>query len=120
MNLLKRVIALFIAILMSVIVSLSTAGIHINAGTWGMNQAQSGLTNSGIRFLEIAKIDPFNQPLAGAEFEIFDESGNKIGFKPSSNFFVEKIKNDNSNMYITHPFQWMGIPYFPLDNQMTP
>ncbi|WP_282925556.1 SpaA isopeptide-forming pilin-related protein, partial [Helcococcus kunzii] len=101
---------LFVFILLvSMLLSSTTLSTKVNA------QAQSGIDTFAFRLFELNKVDEGNKKLENAEFEIYNENGQKVQFRTMKDKFREILNIHSPNLYVSYPFNIEYHSIFPLN-----
>lgn len=87
-------------------------------GTWGMTRVDRGVALNGLEFFSIVKSNQSGAPLAGAEFEVYNEDGQKISFRPLNPYFKEIIGSSPST-YVAYPSANKRSSVFPYHNELS-
>ncbi|QUY65546.1 hypothetical protein GUI37_08420 [Helcococcus kunzii] len=89
---------LFVFILLvSMLLSSTTLSTKVNA------QEQSGIDTFGYKLFELNKIDEKSTKLENAEFEVYNESGEKLQFKTFNNETLGRIGKGSAKLYASFP-----------------
>ncbi|MFL8888330.1 hypothetical protein [Helcococcus kunzii] len=104
---------LFVFILLvSMLLSSTTLSTKVNA------QEQSGIDTFGYKLFELNKIDEKSTKLENAEFEVYNESGEKLQFKTFNNETLGRIGKGSAKLYASFPFKIEYHSRFPLNGHL--